>query len=412
MKVLRSIFQKNMLVNMLLGFSSGLPYLLTGKTLQAWMTEDHVDLKTIGMIALVGLPYTFKFLWAAAFDRFTLPFLGRRRGWLLLTQLFVAFSVGAMALISPGQNLRAMSILCLLIAFCSASQDVVVDAFRRESLSDDELAMGSTLYIYGYRIAMLVSGGLALILADHLSWHTVYLLLAAGMSVGIGATLWAEEPAAVGRPPRTLFETVVEPLEEFFQRHGWRSAVTILAFILLYMLGNNLAGNMQTPFYLAQGFTKTEIGSITKLLGFWSTLIGLFFGGALMLKIGMERALLVCSLLMATSIASLALLSHLGHSVGALALVISFEDMSAGMGTAAYTAFMASQTNKRFTALQYALLTSLMAVPAKLIAACTGFLATALGWQNYFLACAAAAVPGLLLLFVLYPRLRPGAAAT
>ncbi|NUM88649.1 MAG: AmpG family muropeptide MFS transporter [Bdellovibrionales bacterium] len=404
MKILQALAKKNMLVALLMGICSGLPLLLAGKTLQAWMTEAGVDLKTIGLFALAGLPYSFKFVWAPLFDRFVPPFLGRRRGWLTVSQAALALSIGGLAMSNPQESAWTVALLAVLVSFFSASQDIVVDAYRRETLRDDELGMGSAYFIYGYRIAMYISGALALFLADHMEWRQVYLIMAATMAGGIAVTLFADEPSIEGAPPRTLKETVVGPLLEFLQRKG---ALEILIFILLYKVGDSMAGNMATPFYLKLGFSKTEIAAIAKTFGLFSTLGGLFLGGVLILRLGIGRCLWVFGLLQALSTACFAWLSVVGNDPMALALVIAFEDLSGGMGTAAFTAFMAAQTNKRFTATQYALLTSMMAVPRTLISAPTGYLAENLGWTQFFFVCTLAAIPGMLLLLRVAPWKKP-----
>ena len=400
MKIFKALWQKSMAVNLLLGIASGLPLLLTSKTLQAWMTDAKIDLKVIGLFSLVGLPYTVKFLWAPIFDRFTLPFLGRRRGWLLITQLCLTASLIALAFIGGSANALYIALIAFFVSFFSASQDIVIDAYRRESLTENEIGMGSTLYIYGYRVAMWITGGLALILADRMSWNIVYLIMASVMGLGIITTLWATEPALQERAPRTLRETVIDPLVEFFSRP---SALAILAFILCYKLGDSMAGAMGTPFYLQLGFSKTEIGTIAKTFGFFSSLAGGFIGGAIMLRIGISRALWVFGILQMISVGSLISLVQVGHSVPLLTVLIIFEDAAAGMGTAAFTAFMASLTNKRFTATQYALLTSLMGVPRVILASPTGYLAKSFGWGPYFAFCTLLAIPGLLLLQKIAP---------
>lgn len=426
MKILKVLLQKNMFINFVLGFSAGLPLLLTSKTLQALLTDANIGLTTIGLFALVGIPYTFKFLWAPIFDRFSLPFLGRRRGWLLLLQLGLVAAIALVAMTpadggSPLSERLPQSIVdflawlhkdlpasrlsltligtCFLVCFLSASQDIVIDAYRRESLSDEELGMGSTVYVYGYRIAMWVSGGLALMLADALSWPMVYMTMAVLMGVGITATFFADEPKldAAGRP-RTLKDTVVEPLKEFFSRKGVTTALVVLLFILLYKVGDTLAGAMATPFYKALGFSNAEIGAIAKTFGFFSQLIGGFCGGALILRIGIPRSLFVCGFLQAASTACFALLAGIGNSQLALTGVIAFEDITGAMGTAAFTAFLAAQSNKRFTATQYALLTSLMSLPRTMLSAMTGAWAESMGWSAYFVMCTVVAVPGILLL--------------
>lgn len=287
---------------------------------------------------------------------------------------------------------------CFLVSFLSASQDIVVDAFRRESLREEEFGLGSTVYVYGYRIAMFVTGGVAMILADHISWPSVYMSMAVCMAVGVVATFLADEPAMQHGAPKNFYESVVLPLKEFFQRKGVLSAFTVLSFIILYKIGEVMAGAMATPFYKALGFTNTEIGAIAKTWGFISLMVGGFFGGALILKVGLNRALLICGILQGLSTACIAFLATLGHSLWALTWVISFEDIASGMGTSAFVAFMATQTNTRFTATQYALLTSLMGVPRTLLAAPTGIWAEKMGWQTFFIFCALAAIPGILLL--------------
>lgn len=394
-KLLKTLRKKQMIVALLMGVASGLPLLLAGKTLQAWMTVEEVKLSTIGFFGLAGLPYTLKFIWAPLFDRYSLPFLGRRRGWILVTQIALTLTLAVLALQQPKESLALVAALALLMSFFSATQDIVVDAYRRETLEDDELGIGSTFYIYGYRTAMWISGGLALMVAGEISWRTVYLLMTSVMAVCIVPTLIADEPKIDGAPPRTLAAAVVDPLKEFFLR---RDAWLVLAFILFYKMGDTLAGAMATPFYLKTGFTLLEVGAIAKTFGFFSLLGGLFLGGVLILRWGIERSLWVFGILQALSTAGFAVLATIGPSVPMLTWVIAFEDLSGGMGTAAFTAFMAAQTNKRFTATQYAVLTSLMGVPRVIFSSFTGMMAEAMGWQGFFIFCTLAAIPGLLLL--------------
>lgn len=364
------------------------------------MSDEKIDLGVIGLFALVGLPYTLKFIWAPIFDRFVPPFLGRRRGWLLISQILLAFTIAAMAFVQPKESLLLVAILCLLISFFSSSQDIVVDAYRREILEDNELGMGSTLYVYGYRVAMWISGALALIMADHMSWKVVYLIMAGAMGVGVLTTLMSSEPKMEGPPPHNLRETVLEPLREFFQRsHAWE----ILLFILLYKVGDTMAGSMATPFYLNIGFTKSDIGLIAKTYGLFSALAGGFVGGIVILRMGINRSLWIFGVLQAVSTAGFAFLATVGASRLILTGVIAFEDFSGALGTAAFAAYMAAQTNKRFTATQYALLTSLMGVPRTLISAPTGFLADYMGWVSFFLFAAVIALPGMILLLRVAP---------
>ena len=398
--IAKTVFNPKMLVSLLMGFSCGLPLLLTISVLQAWMKEAGIDLTVIGLMALVGLPYTLKFLWAPFLDRYTLPFLGRRRGWLLIAQLLLVISIVALAMTDPVAHPAMVALAALAVTFFSASQDIVVDAYRREDLTDAELGLGSSLYINGYRVGMLLASGGGLIMADHVSFPTVYLIMAACMLPGIITTLLAPEPIAAAGKPTTLREAVVHPLIEYFHRNG---AVWMLAFILLYKIGDTMASTMTTPFYLDIGFTKTEIGTVVKLFGFWATVIGGLAGGVIMIRLGIHRSLWVFGFLQALSTAFFAVLARTGHHIGLLSSVIAFENLSSGMGTAAFVAFMASITNKKFTATQYALLSSLMGVPRVFASAPTGFLAKNFGWEAFFIFCALVAIPGMLLLFRFAP---------
>lgn len=399
--IARSALSLRMLVAALMGFASGLPLLLTGSVLQAWMKDEGVDLGTIGLFALVGLPYTLKFLWAPLMDRFTPNALGRRRGWLLLFQLALIASLVWLSLARPAVDPWWLAVAAMLVTFFSASQDIVVDAYRRESLSDEEQGLGASLYVNGYRVGMLLASGGGLILADHLSFAQVYQLMAAFMLLGVATTLFAPEPATAEGVPRTLREAVVEPFIEYFQR---RDALLILAFILLYKIGDTMASHMTTPFYLDIGFSKTEIGAVVKLFGFWATVTGGLIGGLLIMRLGIFRSLWLFGILQGVSTAGFAVLAQVGASVPGLAAVITIENLSGGMGTAAYVAYMASLTNRKFTATQYALLSSLMGVPRVIAAAPTGYLADAMGWSWFFIACALIAVPGLLLIRWLHRR--------
>ncbi len=390
-----------MLVAAIMGFASGLPLLLTGSVLQAWMKDEGVDLGTIGLFALVGLPYTLKFLWAPLMDRFTPNGLGRRRGWLLIYQLALIASLLILSIAQPALDPWWLAVAALLVTFFSASQDIVIDAYRREALADDEQGLGASLYVNGYRVGMLLASGGGLILADHMSFAQVYQLMAGFMLIGVLTTVLAPEPAPAEGVPDTLREAVIQPFVEYFMR---RDAVLILAFILLYKIGDTLASHMTTPFYLDIGFSKTEIGTVVKLFGFWATVVGGLVGGVLIMRLGIFRALWFFGILQGVSTAGFAVLAQVGPSVAGLAAVISFENLSGGMGTAAYIAYMASLTNKKFTATQYALLSSLMGIPRVIAAAPTGYLAGAMGWSAFFIACALVALPGLLLLRWLHRR--------
>jgi MFS transporter, PAT family, beta-lactamase induction signal transducer AmpG len=392
---MRAAFSGRMLVATLMGFVSGLPLLLTGSVLQAWMKEEGVDLGTIGLFALVGLPYTLKFLWAPLLDRFTLGALGRRRSWLLLFQVALIGALVWLSLSEPGADPLVLALAALLVTFFSASQDIVIDAYRRESLADEEQGLGASLYVNGYRVGMLLASGGGLILADQVGFERVYQVMAGFMLVGVVTTLLAPEPGVAEGTPTTLREAVVEPFVEYFQRPD---ALLMLAFILLYKIGDTMASHMTTPFYLDIGFSKTEIGAVVKLFGFWATVLGGLLGGLMVMRIGIHRALWLFGILQGVSTAGFAVLAQVGASLPGLALVITFENLSGGMGTAAYIAYMASLTNRRFTATQYALLSSLMGIPRVIAAAPTGYVAEATGWTLFFVLCALIALPGLLLI--------------
>ncbi|PLY14865.1 MAG: AmpG family muropeptide MFS transporter [Sedimenticola sp.] len=393
--LLKSLVSPRLLVHVLFGFVCGLPLLLTGSVLQAWMKEEGVDLSVIGLFAFVGLPYTLKFLWAPLLDRYTPSLLGRRRGWLLLAQLSLVAAIVLLAFAQPAISPLSVAIAALLVTFFSASQDIVVDAYRRESLRDEEQGLGASFYVNGYRLGMLLASGGGLIMADFMTFQSVYLIMAGIMSVGVLTTLLSPEPEASEGKPRTLQEAVVEPFLEYFRR---RDALAILLFILLYKIGDTMAQHMTTPFYLDIGFSKTEIGTVVKLFGFWATIVGSLLGGVLILRLGIYRALWGFGILQGLSTAGFALLALVGNSLGGLAAVIAFENFSGGMGTAAYIAFMASMTNKKFTATQYALLSSFMGIPRVIAASPTGFMAEGMGWVGFFLFCTLIAIPGLLML--------------
>lgn len=391
----RSIFSWRMLVTFAMGFSSGLPLLLTGSVLQAWMKQEGIDLGLIGLFALVGLPYTLKFLWAPLLDRFTVPVFGRRRGWLLVAQVGLILALLGLSFTKPAATPYAVAAAAMLVTFFSASQDIVIDAYRREDLAERELGLGSSMYVNGYRLGMLLAGGGGLILADFVPFSTVYRLLAVSMLIGVATTLLAPEPLVAEGTPQTLRSAVVEPFLDYFRREG---AWWMLAFILLYKLGDTMASAITTPFYLELGFSKTEIGAVVKVFGFWATLGGGLVGGILILRIGISRALWIFGVLQMVSTLGFVLLARIGHDVPALAGVIFAENFTGGMGTSAFVAFMASLTNKRFTATQYALLSSLTGVPRVLASAPTGYMAEIMGWPGFFTLCAAIAIPGLLVL--------------
>ncbi len=398
MLTLRQLVNRRLLTAFIMGAASGLPLLITITLMQAWAKDASINLAQIGFMSLVGLPYTLKFLWAPIFDRFSLPFLGRRRGWLFTTQLLLILSIWGMGLCQPAEANWGLPVFvgfAFLVTFFSASQDILIDAYRREDLTQAELGLGSSYYIYGYRLGMLAVSGGGLILADTLPWNIVFFIMGACLIPALITTVTSPEPRLTEIPPRTLRESVVEPFKEYFSRD---QAWLMLSFILLYKVGDNMAAALTTPFYLEMGFSKTEVGAIVKLFGFWATMLGGFVGGLVLLKTGINRALWLFGFLQMASTAGFALLASRGHDMALLAGVVSFENLASGMGTAAFTAFMANLANKRFTATQYALLTSLMGVPRVILSSVTGVMATNLGWLSFFIFCTLIAIPGMLML--------------
>lgn len=399
----QSIFTRKMLICIFTGFSSGLPlYFLIG-LVPAWLRSEQIDLKVIGLFALIQLPYIWKFLWSPLLDHFTWPAMGRRRGWLLLTQIALLLSIPLFGWFEPKLDLWSIAYLALALAFFSATQDVVIDAFRREILLDVELGLGNAIHVNAYRLAGLIPGSLSLILADHLPWSSVFLITALFMLPGLAMTLMVSEPDLVKIGPRTLRAAVVEPFREFIGRQGWRSALWIVGFIFLYKLGDSMATALATPFYLDMGFSKTDIGLIAKHAGLWPSVIGGLLGGIWMMRLGINRALWLFGIVQVVSILGFAALAMIGHDKVVLALVISFEALGVGLGTAAFVAFIARTTNPLYTATQFALFTSLAAVPRAFINASTGFLVEQLGWVSFFLLCTALALPGMALLLKVAP---------
>lgn len=406
MKAIQSLLKvfesRKMAALLLLGFASGLPLLLIGNTLKAWMTLEKVDLGAIGWFSLASLPYSFKFLWSPFLDRFTLPFLGRRRGWLIVMQVALIVAIALMGFQQPKQALQLLAINAIVIAFLSATQDIATDAYRTDVLTQLEMGAGAAVFILGYRIALLVAGSLALILADKMPWSSVYLLMAGTMAIGIFATLLAPEPKEISPPP-SLADAVVLPFGEFFQRQGVLHGILILLFITLYKLGDALLSNMTTPFLLNTGFTKTDIGAIQVGMGLIATIVGALAGGSILSKIGINRSLWVFGFLQAVSNLAYFFLSIVGKNYQVMVLAINIEQFCGGLGTAAFVAFLMSLCNQRFSATQYALLSSLMAVSRDILAAPGGEIVKSTSWSIFFLISIFAALPGLMLLPVFAP---------
>jgi len=398
---------RRLAVILLLGFSSGLPLALTGGTLQAWMTVEGVDLSTIGIFTLVGLPYTWKFLWAPLMDRFVPPFLGRRRGWLLVTQLSLAALIAAMAFASPRGDLAWLALLAVAVAFASASQDIVFDAYRTDVAKPEQRGLAAAFTVVGYRVAMLTSGAAALVLVagsgfiPALGWKNTYLVMAGLMGLGALATLWGPEPEAAAPPPRSLDEAVWAPLKEFFSRNG---AWVLLALIVLYKLGDAFAGSLTTAFLLrGAGFALDDVGYVNKGMGLAATIFGALFGGALMVRLGLYRALMAFGVLQAVSNLAFMALAAAGKSWPLMVFAVGFENLSGGMGTAAFVALLMALCDHRFTATQYALLSALASFGRVYVGPAAGYATDpkylGLSWAVFFFLTFLLALPGLALLW-------------
>jgi PAT family beta-lactamase induction signal transducer AmpG len=410
------IFSKRMLICCFNGFAAGMPLFFLYHLIPAWLRSESVDLKTIGLFSLVGIPYTWKFAWSPLMDRYIPPFLGRRRGWMLISQLFLLVTMASMGFFDPVNSIWLIAGLAVIVAFFSASQDVVLDAYRRELLPENELGLGNSMYVNGYRAAVFIPGGLGLILGDYLPWPAVFVIIGSFMSIAIIKTLLIEEAQKTIAAPATLREAVVKPFVEFFGRDGGiGSGLMILAFLFLYKIGDNMATALSTPFYLDMGFSKTIIGSMVKLINFWAMIIGSFIGGATIYKVGINRSLWLFGVVQMVSILGFALLAKVGNNVMLLGFVIGFEYLGVGLGTTALVAFMARATSMNFTATQFALFSSLIALPRTFANAITGFLIEGvapgdgfyynllgqwdgMGYANFFIFCTLCAVPGMLLL--------------
>ncbi|QYD68944.1 AmpG family muropeptide MFS transporter [Paraburkholderia edwinii] len=442
----RAFLNTRMLICVFLGFTSGLPLFTLVYLVQAWLRSEGVNLKEIGLFALIQFPYTWKFVWAPLMDRF-IPRLpgwrpGRRRGWMLVTQILVAGAIASLGIVSPRDSIWTVAALTALVAFFGASQDIVIDAYRRELLHDTEQGLGNAVHVNAYKIAALVPGSLALILSDHLPWATVFAFTAAFMLPGMIMTLVVREPEVHGTPPKNLREAIVEPFREFILRDGWLGALFVLGFIFLYKLGDVMATTLSTSFFLDIGFSRTEIGVIAKTTAFGASLAGGIIGGIWLMKIGIGRGLWIFGFLQMVSTLGFAWLAQFGHgaaeapmyqfvasisqtvtqlmsSLGmsgsvqldpklfALAIVYGFETFATGLTLAAFTAYIASTTDPRYTATQFALFTSLSSVPRTLASAASGYVVAQFGWFHYFIACTVLAVPGMLLLFRIAPWRRP-----
>ncbi len=385
-----------MLVTFVLGFSSGLPLLLTSNTLKFWLADAKVDITTIGYFSWVGLAYSLKFIWAPLTDRFAFFGIGRRRSWMLISQFAILAGLFLLGTLEPVTSLAMMAGVSVWIAFFSATQDIALDAFRREYLDDSELGIGSTMGQYGYRIGMLVSGGLAVGMAGSISWGYVYWIMALLVLIGVFTTFYVKEPGAGIINQSSLMESFVGPFSEFLQRDG---AVLILFFVFFFKLGDALSGAMLSPFYIEMGYEKVDIALIAKTFGLASSLVGLFIGGLTIYRLGILRSLWLFGILQALSTASFAVITYTGPQKWALAFAVIFEDITAGMGSAAFIAYIASITNKKYTATQFAILASIATLGRNFFSGFSGHMVKALGWEWFFYSCALIAIPGMVLLY-------------
>ncbi|MCB1705772.1 MAG: AmpG family muropeptide MFS transporter [Halioglobus sp.] len=398
-----AIFNRRMLICVFTGLASGMPLYVLFQLVPVWLSEGGVSLVEIGLFSLVGIPYTWKFVWAPMMDRWVPPFLGRRRGWMLITQVALLLSIGVFGMFQPAQSTWVIAWLAVAVAFFSASQDVVLDAYRREILPDEELGMGNAIHVQAYRVSSLIPGSLSLILADVMPWSSVFWITAGFMSVGVMMTLLVSESKVELPPPSGLRDALIAPFSEYLGRRGWSGLILVLVFMFLYKIGDNMATALSMPFYLEVGFSKTEIGLVAKHAALWPSIVGGLCGGLIMVRVGINRALWLFGVVQVASILGFAILASSGPELWLLASVIGFEYLGVGMGTAAFTAFIARETSKTYAATQFALFTALAAVPRTLANASTGLIVEQIGWVDFFLFCTVLALPGMLLLFWVAP---------
>lgn len=408
--IIKTIFTTKMLICIFTGFASGLPFYLLLQLLPAWLESESINIKTIGAFSLTQIPYILKFVWAPFMDNISFSKLGRRRGWMLISQILLLSFISILGFFSPSLSIWLIAAICFIIAFFSATQDIALDAFRRELLLDKELGLGNSIHTNAYRLAGLVPGSLSLILSNYLPWDSVFIITALFMIPAIIMTMFVKEP--MNQAPKThhIEDIIIAPFREFITRNDIKTAMIILAFIFLYKLGDSMATSLATPFYLQMGYSRLDIGWIAKNASLWPSIVGALLGGILMIKIGINRALWSFGFVQVISILGFAWLSIEGPftKIGVyqqilLAIVIGFEALGVGLGSAAFVAFIAKTTNPLYTATQFALFTSIASVPRTLINATTGIMVEYLGWTTFFGLCTLLAIPGMLLLFKVAP---------
>jgi len=398
-----AVLNRRIGVTLLLGFSSGLPLSLSGATLQVWLATLHVDITTIAAFSLVGLPYSLKFLWAPLMDRYLPPFLGRRRGWIFMAQLLLAALLAMMAVTDPVTAMPQLALLAFFLAFVSASQDIVYDAYRTDLLPPAERGLGAAATVGGYRLAMIVSGALVLVLSGQIGWRNSYMLMAALMALAMLPTVFGPEPERPAELPHSLRDAVVLPLQELATRPA---AAGLLALVLLYKFGNWFSGPL-TGVFLVSGlhFTPADVGVVNKGLGIVATIIGVFLGGALMPRLGLFRSLLAFGILQAASTLAFMLLALVGHHYGMMVLAVGIENVAWGMGTAAFVAYLMALCDHRYTAFQFALLSAFDSFSRVFLGPPSGYFVEHAGWAMLFLASALLALPGLMLILALQWRI-------
>lgn len=395
-----SFFTKKMLIVFLMGFSSGLPFVLIGNTLKTWMARENIAISTITFFGITSIFYSWKFIWAPILDRYGLTKLGRRRSWMLLTQSGIMILLAALSTMDPQSSLYLMGAICMVIGFLAATQDIAVDAYRREFLSDEELGIASSVVQYGFRSAMLIGGGLGIWMVSpttlNLTWQQLYSMGSLLMLVGIFTTLVVSEPESSKTAAiQSLRDAVVKPFQEFLRRDG---AIYILVFIFLYKLGDAMAGATLSPFYVKMGYSNEAIGLIAKTYGMISALVGLFLGGIGIFHLGIYRCLWIFGILQAISTAAFILIPFTGPQIWSLSVVVIGEDLTSGMASAAFLAFISLACNRRYTATQFALLSSVATSGRNIFSIFSGSLVEKMTWVPFFIFCSLLAIPGLLML--------------
>jgi MFS transporter, PAT family, beta-lactamase induction signal transducer AmpG len=401
--LIKVIFTRKMLACLFIGFASGLPLYLLIQLVPAWLRGGGVDLSTIGLFGIILFSYNWKFVWSPLMERFTPPFLGKRRGWMVITQIPLIGLTAMLLLLNPSSQIGLIALVVGLIGFFSASQDIVLDAYRRELLDDHELGMGSSVFINAYKFSSLIPGGLSLIIQDMFSWQWAIAVALIFLFVGLITSFCLKELKASSYQPLTLRDAVVKPFKEFFNRNGLKQACYVLLFLILYKLGDNMAVALETPFFYDLGFTGTEIGTVAKLSKLWAAIVGSILGGAILVYYGLNRSLWIFGVFQIFSILGYAFLAQSGNQLWVLFFAVSLEYLGVGLGTVGLATYMAKITSKQFTATQFALLSSIAAVPRTFAGASTGFIIQEVGYYSFFLICFACAIPGMLLLLKIAP---------